>query len=167
MPQKLGHNRFLERILSLYKKPFRFSLIQSVWKKAWIWLWMSPNLFKFCICLGFYFTICFFRKIHQEAFLKSTYPVLSNFRDIYNLISLHNDWFDVFEDWRRKCMIENMGILKNIDSSLSESFLARYVCVVLCIELKLTQTMRFLSKIIMTKAKNVVFESRNSSSEVW
>lgn len=64
-------------------------------------------------------------------------------------------------------MIENMGILKNIDSSLSEPFLARYVCVVLCIELKLTQTMRFLSKIIMTKAKNVVFESRNSSSEVW
>ena len=127
MPQKLGHNEFFS-VLYFYRKPLSFCKSMYLKTGQILGVGFPQNLLKFCICLGFCFRFCFIRKVHREAFLKSTYKYCRIFESLKNLIELCMYLIDVFEDWKRKLMIMKLGILHIMDSSLSKLILARYVC---------------------------------------
>ena len=73
----------------------------------------------------------------------------------------------LFEGWRRGLIDEEAGYPSNY-RFLTFTTIFSEVCVLYFeLKLKFTQTMLFLRKIVKSLAKNVVFESQNSSSEVW
>ena len=123
MPQKLGHNEFFS-VLYFYRKPLSFCKSMYLKTGQILGVGFPQNLLKFRICLGF----CVIRKVHREAFPKSTYKYCRIFESLKNLIELCMYLIDVFEDWRMKLMIMKLGILHIMDSSLSKLILARYVC---------------------------------------
>ena len=123
MPQKLGHNEFFS-VLYFYRKPLSFCKSMYLKTGQILGVGFPQNLLKFRICLGF----CFIRKVHREAFPKSTYKYCRIFESLKNLIELCMYLIDVFEDCRMKLMIMKLGILHIMDSSLSKLILARYVC---------------------------------------
>ena len=72
IPQKLGHNQFFSTLY--FCRRHLIFMNQYTWKKAKFWEVGFPQIYSnFRICLGFNFTVCFIRKVHREAFPKSTY----------------------------------------------------------------------------------------------
>ena len=72
-----------------------------------------------------------------------------------------------FEGWRRGLIDKEAGYPSNYRFLTFKAIFSEVCVLYFELKLKFTQIMRFLRKIIITVAKNVVFESSNSSFEVW
>ena len=152
MPQKLGHNEFFSA-LYFYRKPLSFCKSMYLKTSQISGVGFPQNWFKFCICLGF----CFIRKVHREAFPKSTYKYCRIFESLKNLIELCMHLIDVFWGLEKEVDDNEVGYPSHYGFLTFKAIFSE-VCV-LCFELKLkfTQTLPFLRKIVKTLAKNVVF----------
>ena len=80
--KNLATTNFLALCIFIESPPLSFC--ESMYLKTGqiLGVGFSQNLFKFCICLGFCFRFCFIRKVHREAFPKSTYKYCRIFESL-------------------------------------------------------------------------------------